>query len=87
MSGDATKHYNVKIVKAILYVRKMTLNDDVVSAIEKRCLPARTPIRTLKPLQKHFWLLVNFTVGNKKTYFSLTNPKISFMSEHKRSFS
>ena len=36
MSDDAAKHYKVKIVEASLYVRKMTLNDDVVSAIEKK---------------------------------------------------
>ena len=36
MSDDAAKHYKVKIVEANLYVRKMTLNDDVVSDIEKK---------------------------------------------------
>ena len=35
MSDDAAKHYKVKIVEANLYVRKMTLNDDVVSALKK----------------------------------------------------
>ena len=35
MSDDAVKHYKVKTFEAKLYVRKMTLNDDVVSAIEK----------------------------------------------------
>ena len=35
ISDDAAKHYKRKIVEANLYVRKMTLNDDVVSAIEK----------------------------------------------------
>ena len=33
-SDDAAKHYKVKIVEANLYVRKMTLNDEVVSAIK-----------------------------------------------------
>ena len=68
MSDDAAKHYNVKIVEANLYVRKMTLNDDVVSAIEKICLLAQLPILTLKPLQNHVWLPLVFTVGNKKTF-------------------
>ena len=49
MSDDAAKHYKVKIVEANLYVRKMTLNDDFVSDIEKPCFLARLPIRTLKP--------------------------------------
>ena len=35
ISDDAGKSYEVKIIEANLYVRKMTLNDDVVSAIEK----------------------------------------------------
>ena len=35
MSDDAAKQYKVKIVEANLYVRKMTLNDTIVSAIEK----------------------------------------------------
>ena len=45
MSDDAAKHYKVKIVEANLYVRKMTLNDDVVSAIENTLLtsPASYP--------------------------------------------
>ena len=45
MSDDAPKHYKVKIVEANFYVRKMTLNDDFVSAIEKTLLasPASYP--------------------------------------------
>ena len=38
LSDDAAKHYKVEIVEANLYVRKMTLNDDVMSAIEKTFL-------------------------------------------------
>ena len=37
MSDDPAKHYKVEILEANLYVRKMTLNDDVMSAIEKLC--------------------------------------------------
>ena len=33
MSDDAAKQYKLKIVEANLYVRKMTLNDNVASAI------------------------------------------------------
>ena len=45
ISDDAGKPYKVKIIEANLYVRKMTLNDDVVSAIEKTLLssPASYP--------------------------------------------
>ena len=45
MSDDAAKHYKVEIVEANLYVRKMTMDDDVVSAIEKSLLtsPASYP--------------------------------------------
>ena len=35
ISDYAAKHYKVKIVEANLYVRKMTLKDEVVSAIGK----------------------------------------------------
>ena len=35
ISDDAAKQYKVKIVEANLYVRKMTLYDTIVSAIEK----------------------------------------------------
>ena len=35
MYDDPAKHYKVKFLEANLYVRKMTLNDDVMSAIEK----------------------------------------------------
>ena len=38
ISDDAAKSYKIKITEANLYVRKMTLNDDVVSAIEKTLL-------------------------------------------------
>ena len=45
ISGDAAKSYKLKITEANLYVRKMTLNDNVVSAIEKTLLssPASYP--------------------------------------------
>ena len=42
VSDDAAKHYRVKIVEANLYARKMTLNDEVGSAIEK-AFPAAYP--------------------------------------------
>ena len=50
MSGDAAKQYKVKIVEANLYVRKMTLNDTVVSAIEKTLLISPASYRYLERL-------------------------------------
>ena len=42
ISDDAAKSYKMKITEANFYVRKMTLNDDVVSAIEApTCVPER----------------------------------------------
>ena len=54
MSDDAAKHYKVKIVEANLYVRKMTLNDDVVSAIEKTLLSSPASYPYLETLTKTF---------------------------------
>ena len=88
LSHDAAKHYKVKIVEAKLYVRKMTLNDDVGSAIEKTLLTSPSSNPYLEALTKTFWLLLVFTVGNKKTYLpGKQSLKNSFLSEHKRSFS
>ena len=46
----------------------MTLNDDVVSAIEKTLLTSPDSYPYLNPFQKRFWLLPVFTAENKKTY-------------------
>ena len=54
MSDDAAKHYKVKIVEANLYVRKMTLNDDVLSAIEKTLLTSPASYPDLETLTKIF---------------------------------
>ena len=45
ISDDAAKSYKIKITEANLYVRKLALNDDVVSAMEKTLLssPASYP--------------------------------------------
>ena len=45
MSDNTAKHYKVENLEANLYVRKMTLNDDVMSTIEKTFLssPASYP--------------------------------------------
>ena len=54
MSDDAAKHYKVKIVEANLYVRKMTWNDEVVSAIEKTLLTSPAFYQYLEALTKSF---------------------------------
>ena len=45
ISDDPAKHYKVEILEANFYLRKMTLNDDVIKAIEKTLLssPASSP--------------------------------------------
>ena len=53
ISDDAAKHYKVKIVEANLYVRKMTLNDDV-SANEKTLLTSPASYPDLETLTKTF---------------------------------
>ena len=54
MSDDAAKHYKVTIFEANLYVRKMILNDDVVSAIEKTLLTSPASYPYLETLTKTF---------------------------------
>ena len=54
ISDDAAKHYKVKIIEANLYVRKMTLNDEVVSAIEKTLLTSPAAYPYFETLTKTF---------------------------------
>ena len=54
ISDDAAKFYNIKITETILYVRKMTLNDDVVSAIEKTLLSSPSSYPYLETITKTF---------------------------------
>ena len=54
ISDDAAKHYKLKIVEANLYVRKMTLNDEVVSAIEKTLLTSPAAYPYFETLTKTF---------------------------------
>ena len=48
MSDDPAKHYKVETLEANLYVRKVTLNDDVMSAIEKTLLSSPAYFETIK---------------------------------------
>ena len=54
MSDAAAKHSKVKIVEANLYKRKMTLNDDVVLAIERTLLTSPASYLYLETLTKIF---------------------------------
>ena len=54
ISDDAGKLYKVKIIEANLYVRKMPLNDDVVSAIEKTLLSSPASYLYLETITKTF---------------------------------
>ena len=68
MSDDAAKQYKVKIVEANLYVRKMTLNDTVVSAIEKTLLSSPASCHYLETLTKTFLDSTGLHNWKKKTY-------------------
>ena len=48
----------MKIIEVNLYVRKITLNDDVVSAIEKTLLSSPASYAYFETITKHFWLLL-----------------------------
>ena len=54
ISDDSAKHYKAKIVEANLNARKITLNDDVVSAIEKTLPTSPASYPYLETLTKTF---------------------------------
>ena len=54
MSDDAAKHYKVEILETNLYVRKMTLNDGVMSAIEKNLLSSPASYLYFETITKLF---------------------------------
>ena len=54
VSDDAAKHYKLKIFEANFYVRKMTLNDEVVSAVEKTLLISPAAYHYFETLTKTF---------------------------------
>ena len=54
ISDDGAKHYKVKIVVVNLYVLKMTLNDEVVSAFEKTLLTRLAAYLYFETLTKTF---------------------------------
>ena len=54
MSEDGAKHYKVKIDEANLFVRKMTVSDNVVGAIEKTLLKTPAMYRYNEVISKAF---------------------------------
>ena len=67
VSEDGAKHYKIKIDEANLFVRKMTVSDNVVGAIEKTILKTPAMYRYNEVISKAF------LAGSKRT-FSLKNP-------------
>ena len=70
ISDDAGKSYKVKIVEANLYVRKMTLNDDVVSAIEKTLLSSPASYPYLENITKTFLASTGLPSWKQEDLFS-----------------
>ena len=54
ISEDAAKYYNVQIIEAYLYVRKMTVTDYVLSPIEKTLLKNPTIYNYIEVVPKTF---------------------------------
>ena len=70
ISDDAEKSYKVKIMEANLYVRKMTLNDDVVSAIEKTLLSSPESYPYLETITKTFLASTGLQSWKQEDVFS-----------------
>ena len=86
-SDDAANHYKVKIVEANLYVRKMKLNDEVVSAIEKTLLTSPAVYPYFETLTKTFLASTGLHSWKQEDIFcTRANPKISNLSQYEQSF-
>ena len=70
ISDDAAKSYKVRIIEANLYVRKMTLNDDVVSAIKKTLLSSPASYPYLETITKTFLASTGLQSWKQKDVFS-----------------
>ena len=70
ISDNAGKSYKVKIIEANLYVRKMTLNDDVVSAIEKTLLSSPASYTYLETITKTFFASTGLQSWKQEHIFS-----------------
>ena len=69
-SENAVKHYKVKIAVANLYVRKIILNDDVVSAIEKTLLKNPASYSYLETLTKTFVASMSIHIWKQENIFA-----------------
>ena len=97
ISDDAAKHYKVKIVEANLYVRKMTLNDEVVSAIEKTWLTSSAAYPYFETLTKSFLASTGLHSWKQEDIFArepirrlaicLNTNEAFFGQQHAKSFS
>ena len=70
ISDDAAKSYKVKIIEANLYVRKMTLDDDVVSANEKTLLSSLASYPYLEAITKTFLASTGLQSWKQEDVFS-----------------
>ena len=77
MSDGAPTHYKVEILEDNLYVHKMMLNVDVLSAIEKTLLSSPASFFYFETITKRFWLQLVSIVGSK-TIFSRGNQSAEF---------
>ena len=67
ISDDAGKSYKLKMTQVNLYVRKMTLYDDVVAAIEKTLLSSPASYLYLETITKTF-------LSSGRKIFLVENP-------------
>ena len=70
ISEDAGKTYKVIIIEANLFVRKMTLNDEVVSAIEKTLLSSPASYPYLETITKTFLASTGLESWKQEDVFS-----------------
>ena len=74
MSDDPAKHYKVELLEANLYVRKMTLNDDVMSAIKKTLLSSPASYSYFETITKTFLASAGLHSWNQKEDFISREP-------------
>ena len=70
MADDPAKQYKVEILEANLYVRKMALNDDVMSAIEKTLFSSPASYPYFENITKTFLASAGLYSWKKEDIFS-----------------
>ena len=68
ISEDAAKHYKVKIDEANLFIRKMTVSDNVVGAIEETLLKTAAIYRYNEKIPKDSKLQQANKAGNMRIF-------------------